>query len=1087
MMQCEKPSATHYDTAEHLCSALQSTYCTDDYHNNMQVNSSQSTATRWMLGTGALCVSAATVVLFASTAKSQVLVVEPMAALRTNPAATVATPGTPFGLGGQAAAVVTADQPTAALVPLRQSRTTVTPEVLPPSGPVFHWSFLTIGMALLAVPVAVVHYGRRIISPNKVSQTADLFSIASASEDSLVPEGVTDLVSLKCWNGCRIDMLSNTAAHRVAMVCGPNIQNHVRFAVFALFERFTEKGVRVVMLAQEEARRSGHNHVGTEQMLLGIIGEGTGLAARMLKSYGMDLNTARREVSAIIGPGEDQVGVEVPFTPQAKKVLDESQSEAVALGHNYIGTEHLLLALSKEGEGTAARVFANMKVNRERVRQEMLEAISDQSKTDGEICKMEPTAGAAAPAKVQQQSGSEGKSDTLAEFSVDLTERARNGELDPVVGRADEIERVIQILGRRTKNNPCLIGEPGVGKTAIAEGLAQMIVEGSVPDNLLNKHVAQLDLALLISGTKYRGEFEERLKKVLDEVKEKDNIILVIDEVHTLVGAGGAEGATDAANIMKPGLARGEYQVIGATTISEYRQYIEKDAALERRFQPAMVPEPSVEEAIEILSGLKHKYEGHHGLKYTDDAVEAAVKLSAQYINDRFLPDKAIDLMDEAGSCLRLAHSKCTAPSTEMQKLQVQLTRLKQEKSKDLYAHDFEHAAIVRAQIEELEEQVRAMAEADPDSAPLSDTKEGEPTVTAENIANIVSRWTGVPVEKVTKDEGAMLMNLEDHLHEKVIGQEEAVSGIARALRRARVGMKDPNRPIASMFFLGPTGVGKTQLAKTLAAQYFGSEDAMIRLDMSEFMERHTVSKLIGSPPGYVGYDEGGQLTELVRKKPYCLLLFDEIEKAHPDVFNMMLQILEDGRLTDSQGRTVNFKNTMVIMTSNVGSQVISRGGSKLGFSVSEESQEEQTYQSLKVQVQEAMKMSFKPEFLNRIDEIVVFKQLTKPQVRRVADIMLKDVYGRLAAKGIAMTVTEKFKDKLLEQGWNPLYGARPLRRAINAMLEDALSDCVLCGDVLEGDSIEVDVNDKGDIVVVGKGGVVLSTRPAPTVAAGIA
>jgi ATP-dependent Clp protease ATP-binding subunit ClpC len=942
-------------------------------------------------------------------------------------------------------------------------------------------------MALLAVPVAVVHYGRRVMSPHKAAPTADLFSIASASEYSLVPEGVTDLVSLKSWNGCRVDMLANTAAYRVAMVCGPHVQNHIRFAVFALFERFTEKGVRVVMLAQEEARRSGHNHVGTEQMLLGIIGEGTGLAARMLKSYGMDLKTARGEVSAIIGRGEDHVGVEIPFTLRAKTVLDESQREAVALGHGYIGTEHLLLALLKEGEGTAAKVFENMKVDRERVRQEMLEAISDESKTEGD--KAEPAAAAAGLAKAPQKPGTQGQeeSSTLAEFSVDLTERARNGELDPVVGREDEIERVIQILGRRTKNNPCLIGEPGVGKTAIAEGLAQMIVEGSVPDNLQDKHVAQLDLSLLIAGTKFRGEFEERLKKVLDEVKEKDNIILVIDEVHTLVGAGGAEGAIDAANIMKPGMARGEYQVIGATTISEYRQYIEKDAALERRFQPAMVPEPSVEEAIQILSGLKHKYESHHGLKYTDEAIEAAVRLSAQYINDRFLPDKAIDLMDEAGSCLRLAHSKRSAPSTEMQKLQTQLAQLRQEKAKDLHAHDFEHAAIVRAQIEELEKEVRGMTGAEPNSALRSGIEAGEPTVTVENIANIVSRWTGVPVEKVTKDEGAMLMNLEAHLHEKVIGQEEAVSGIARALRRARVGMKDPNRPIASMFFLGPTGVGKTQLAKTLAAQYFGSEDAMVRLDMSEFMERHTVSKLIGSPPGYVGYDEGGQLTEVVRKKPYCLLLFDEIEKAHPDVFNMMLQILEDGRLTDSQGRTVSFKNTLVIMTSNVGSQVISRGGSTLGFSVSEESQEEQTYQSLKGQVQEAMKMSFKPEFLNRLDEIVVFKQLTKPQVRRVADIMLKDVYGRMAAKGIAMTVTEQFKDKLLEQGWNPLYGARPLRRAINAMLEDALSDCVLRGDVLEGDSIEVGVNAEGDIVVVGKGGVVLSTQPAPTVAAGIA
>jgi ATP-dependent Clp protease ATP-binding subunit ClpC len=966
-------------------------------------------------------------------------------------------------------------------LPIRveQLETVVTPEVLPPSSEQSSWSFLTIGMAFLAVPVAVVYYGRRILG--KVPETMDLFSIKSASGYSLVPEGVTDLVSLQSLNGGRIDMLLNTPTCRVAMVCGPRAENHIRFAVFALFERFTEKAVRVVMLAQEEARRSGHNHVGSEQMLLGLVGEGTGMAARMLKSYGLDLKTARAEVTAIIGPGSDQVGVEIPFTPRAKKILDDAFGEATALGHNHIGTGHLLLALLKEAGGIATKVFKNMKIDQDRLVQEVCEAISDQSNADGEK-RLEVDVGNKADARAKQ-SGKDEEASTLEEFTVDLTERARKGELDPLVGRADEIERVIQILGRRTKNNPCLIGEPGVGKTAIAEGLAQMIVEGDVPESLRDKRVAQLDLTLLVAGAKFRGEFEERLKKLLDEVKESQNVILVIDEVHTLVGAGAAEGAIDAANIMKPGMARGEFQVIGATTISEYRQHIEKDAALERRFQPAMVPEPSVEETIEILRGLKHRYEEHHSLKYTNEALEAAVRLSAQYINDRFLPDKAIDLIDEAGSYRRLAYSKRTAPSSESQKMQVQLKKLKREKSDALHAHDFEQAAIVRSQIQELEKQMKGTD----DSTEKAVTETGENIVTEEHIANIVSRWTGVPVQKVTQDEGAVLLNLEDTLHEKVIGQEEAVSGIARALRRARVGMKDPNRPIASMFFLGPTGVGKTQLAKTLAAQYFGSEDAMIRLDMSEYMERHPVSKLIGSPPGYVGYDEGGQLTEVVRKRPYCLLLFDEIEKAHPDVFNMMLQILEDGRLTDSQGRTVDFKNTLVIMTSNVGSQVISHGGGTLGFAAPQESQDEQTYQNLKGTVQEAMKGAFKPEFLNRIDEIVVFRQLTKDQVRKIADIMLKDVYGRLANKGIAMTVTEKFKDQLLEQGWNPKYGARPLRRAINAMLEDALSECVLRGDVVEGDSIQVDVNGDGEIVVIGASGVVLSTQPAPTVAAGIA
>jgi ATP-dependent Clp protease ATP-binding subunit ClpC len=947
------------------------------------------------------------------------------------------------------------------------------------------WMLLSAGLALIAVPVSLVRYGRSLLAKD-TSKSIDLLDIP-VNPYTKAPN-VTDVVSLESYTGRRVDMLINTPNYRVAMVSSGRANTaHIRFAVFALFERFTEKGVRVVMLAQEESRRSGHNYVGTEQMLLGIIGEGTGLAARMLRSHGMDLKSTRGEVSKLIGPGQDLVGVEVPFTPGAKKVLDTSQAQSVELGHNYIGTEHLLLALLEEETGNAALVFKAMRIDCAKVRTEMLEAISDTAAKDGcevEICGIEPEMAGAGANRTQPGQDEES---ILDQFAVNLTDRAAKGELDPVVGRIDEVERVIQVLGRRTKNNPCLIGEPGVGKTAIAEGLAQMIVDGNVPENLQGKQVQSLDLSLLIAGTKFRGEFEERLKKVLDEVKANDKIILMIDEVHTLVGAGAAEGAIDAANIMKPGLARGELQVIGATTIAEYRKYIEKDAALERRFQPCLVPEPTPEQAVQILMGLRKRYEEHHKLVYTDEALEAAVNLSHQYISDRFLPDKAIDLMDEAGSCVRFANSKKqqASPIGEGAKLEAELAKLRQQKSLDLKTHDFEHAAIMRTQIAELEEKIKASGFQRKETG--AEDKEAVPVVDAAVIASIITKWTGVPIEKVTEEEGKILLNMEEHLHKKVIGQHEAVNGIARALRRARAGMKDPSRPIASMFFMGPTGVGKTQLAKALASSYFGSEEAMVRMDMSEYMERHTVSKLIGSPPGYVGYDEGGQLTEIVRKKPYSLLLFDEIEKAHPDVFNMMLQILEDGRLTDSQGRIVDFKNTMVIMTSNVGSQAVVRGGNTLGFATpKEETSEETSYKSMKANVMESMKAAFKPEFLNRIDEIVVFSQLSKDEVKQVAEIMLADVHKRLQDQGVTLEVTEAFKDRLLKDGWNPTYGARPLRRAINTLLEDALSDVLLKGAIGDGDTVKVDVDEEGHVIVGGKNGEVINTIKT-TVPAGIA
>ena len=833
-----------------------------------------------------------------------------------------------------------------------------------------------------------------------------------------------------------------------------------------MFERFTEKAIKVIMLAQEEARRLGHNFVGTEQILLGLIGEGTGVAAKVLKSMGVNLKDARVEVEKIIGRGSGFVAVEIPFTPRAKRVLELSLEEARQLGHNYIGTEHLLLGLIREGEGVAARVLENLGVDLAKVRTQVIRML-------GETAEVAAGSG-----------GGKGstKTPTLDEFGSNLTQQAADGKLDPVVGRQNEIERVIQILGRRTKNNPVLIGEPGVGKTAIAEGLAQRINSGDIPDILEDKRVLTLDIGLLVAGTKYRGEFEERLKKIMEEIRGAGNVILVIDEVHTLIGAGAAEGAIDAANILKPALARGELQCIGATTLDEYRKHIERDAALERRFQPVMVGEPSVEDTIEILRGLKERYEEHHRLTIADEALIAAATLGDRYISDRFLPDKAIDLIDEAGSRVRLMNSKLPPAAKEVDR---ELRAVQKQKEDAVREQDFTKAGELRDKEVELREQIRTIlqtrkdepeaaaataAEGDTATGPATTTVtvdlDRAPMVTEEDIAHIVASWTGVPVQKLTESESAKLLNMEETLHQRLIGQDEAVKAVSRAIRRARVGLKNPNRPIASFIFSGPTGVGKTELTKALAAYFFGSEESMIRLDMSEFMERHTVSKLIGSPPGYVGFNEGGQLTEAVRRRPYTVVLFDEIEKAHPDVFNLLLQLLEDGRLTDSKGRTVDFKNTLIIMTSNIGSKVIEKGGGGLGFEFSGEAVEDTQYNRIRSLVNEELKQYFRPEFLNRLDEIIVFRQLSRDEVKEIAEIMLKEVFSRMEEKGIHLSVTEAFKERLVEEGYNPSYGARPLRRAVMRLLEDSLAEEFLSGRLGEGDSAIVDVNDAKQVVI---------------------
>ncbi len=820
-----------------------------------------------------------------------------------------------------------------------------------------------------------------------------------------------------------------------------------------MFGRYTERAQRVIVLAQEEAKKRKESVVGTEHLLLGLLREGEGVAVKVLEALGIDLERARAEVERLVGAGgagRPQGPVEgVVLTPRAKKVVMElAPQEAQALGHNYVGTEHLLLALLREGEGIAAKALEGLGVDVDRARSLVMQLLGGQATPQSFWASAlghpaftgtpQPGPGRRAP------SGS--KTPTLDTYGRDLTALAREGKLDPVIGREKEIERVIQVLSRRTKNNPALIGEPGVGKTAIAEGLAQRIVEKRVPEVLKDRRVVTLDLASLVAGSKYRGEFEERLKKVMNEIRSAGEIILFIDELHTIVGAGAAEGAIDASNILKPALARGELQCIGATTLDEYRKHVEKDPALERRFQPIMVAEPTVEETLAILRGLRDRYEAHHSVEITDEAIEAAVRLSDRFVADRFLPDKAIDLIDEAGSRVRLR--AFTAPP-DLKDLEKQLEQLTREKEAAISAQEFEKAAQLRDRERELQETLKAKRQE------WKENKvEARSVVTAEDVAQIVSSWTGIPVTRLEVEESERLLNLEDVLHEQVINQEDAVRAVARAIRRARAGLKDPRRPIGSFIFLGPTGTGKTHLALALAEAMFGDRDAVIRIDMSEYMERHNVSRLVGAPPGYVGYEEGGQLTEAVRRRPYSVVLFDEIDKAHPEAFNILLQILEDGRLTDAQGRTVDFRNTVVVMTANVGAHLITREGA-LGFR--RDRADAIDYEAMKAKLMDQVKREFRPEFLNRVDDIIVFRPLDLEHLVEIVDLMTRDIAGRLAEMGIELEVTDKAKRRLAEEGNDPTYGARPLRRALIRLVEDPLSEEYLKGRFKAGQKVRVD------------------------------
>jgi len=787
-----------------------------------------------------------------------------------------------------------------------------------------------------------------------------------------------------------------------------------------VFERFTDRARRVVVLAQEEARMLNHNYIGTEHILLGLIHEGEGVAAKALESLGISLEAVRSQVEEIIGQGQTPPTGHIPFTPRAKKVLELSLREALQLGHNYIGTEHILLGLIREGEGVAAQVLVKLGADLNKVRQQVIQLLSGYAGGKGE------------PGQAGGEQTPTG-SLVLDQFGRNLTQLARETKLDPVIGREKEIERVMQVLSRRTKNNPVLIGEPGVGKTAIVEGLAQKIVKGEVPETIKGKQIYTLDLGALVAGSRYRGDFEERLKKVLKEIRTRGDIILFIDELHTLVGAGAAEGAIDAASILKPMLARGELQTIGATTLEEYRKHLEKDAALERRFQPIQVAEPSIVHTIEILKGLRDRYESHHRVTITDDAIVAAANLADRYISDRFLPDKAIDLIDEAGSRMRIR--RMTAPP-DLREFDERIADVRRDKESAIDAQDFEKAARLRDSEKNLLAD-KATREKEWKAGELDVLAE----VTEEEIAEVLAIWTGIPVYKLTEEETAKLIRMEDELHKRIVDQTEAVKAVSQAIRRTRAGLKDPKRPSGSFIFLGPSGVGKTELAKTLAEFLFGDEAALIQLDMSEYMDKHTVSRLIGSPPGYVGYEEGGQLTEAVRRRPFSVVLFDEIEKAHPDVFNTLLQILEDGRLTDAQGRTVDFKNTVIIMTSNLGTRDLEKARA-VGFSTNPD--EEMNYDKMRERVTEELKRSFRPEFLNRIDEIIVFHPLSREDVKSIVDLMMKRVTDQLKAKDIEIVLTEPAKDLIATKGYDPALGARPLRRTIQRMIEDPLSEKLL-------------------------------------------
>lgn len=797
-----------------------------------------------------------------------------------------------------------------------------------------------------------------------------------------------------------------------------------------MFGRLTERAQRVLAHAQEEAIRLNHNNIGTEHLLLGLVKEPDGIAAKVLAAYNITEDKVVSEVEQLIGHGTDMGGT-IQYTPRAKKVIELSLDEARKLNHNFVGTEHILLGLIRENEGVAARVLANLDLNITKARSQVVKLLGSPE-----------MAGKDANASKSQNTP------TLDELARDLTVIAKDGTLDPVIGRSAEITRVIEVLSRRTKNNPVLIGEPGVGKTAIVEGLAQAIINNEVPETLKGKRVMSLDMGTVVAGTKYRGEFEERLKKVMEEIHQAGNIILFIDELHTLIGAGGAEGAIDASNILKPALARGELQCIGATTLEEYRKYIEKDAALERRFQPVQVDQPTVEDAIEILKGLRDRYEAHHRIKISDEALVAAVKMSDRYISDRFLPDKAIDLIDEAGSKVRL-RNYTTPPS--LKELEAELEKVKNEKDAAVHSQEFEQAASLRDKQTQLEKKLEETKKEWQKTQGSNNT-----SVTEDDIANVVAQWTGIPIAKIAETESQKLLNLEEILHNRVIGQSDAVSSISKAVRRARAGLKDPKRPIGSFIFLGPTGVGKTELAKALAEAMFGEEDAMIRVDMSEFMEKHSVSRMVGSPPGYVGHDDGGQLTEKVRRKPYSVILFDEIEKAHPDVFNILLQVLDDGRLTDSKGRTVDFRNTVIIMTSNVGAQEI-KDNKFVGFGGQTAAQD---YETIRKMMMDELKKQFRPEFLNRIDDIIVFHKLEKDHLKEIVTLMVEGLANRLKEQDIHISLTDAAKEKIADEGYDPEYGARPLARAIQKHIEDQLSEELLKGEELTGHHITIDYVD---------------------------